>query len=332
MAITATLGLSESKGGVGAALMKNLVDVYTILHLDYTIERTCDRLGRPSSSPSITFIKVTIRATKEKNTPFHDWINTHDKLMNGEIKIFDSSGMLSSTVQDATGMTDTLIDIDKAVDVPTDMMDDAIKKKMDDVSKYDTRELDVFDEMSHEDLMKYAFENGISVTNKDSDDDIREKIRKAKAAKEVDNMSLEQLKQYATDNGLEVPTGASEDVLRKLVMADKDAKIEKDRNKDDNRIYKAAESYKKQTVNTAKAIVKGGVARRVLECARCISFEDAYCVSLREEFYNNAKDLILFDTSYPWTLEVGIKPQKVTVYGEQLAGVSIGKSTEFNFF
>ena len=391
MAISATLQLSEGSGAL-AALKENLMDIYTVLNIDYTVERSCDKTGRPSGGPKISVINVTIRAAKQKSTPFHDWIKGEDKLMNGVIKIYDSAGIISSSIQDATG-ADTLVDYTEITDIPDDMMGEAMSEGMNQASDYDTRDLDLYDETSHGDLVAKAKERGIVITNKDTDDDIRDMLRtwddlnttitdknnnKTEFDKidddvdqmslselqsfaeenniaefedeETDKMTLEQLKQYVKDNKLTVKDGASEEDYKKavkeykekkyyqpLVKKNKKAQAAKEKKQASKLAdqsyaptYQKADELKKRTVTTSKQVTKE-LTRRITECARSITFENAYCISLKEHFENNPDSKRTLDTDYPWTLEIGIKPKKVTVTGEQVAA-AVGTGTEFTLF
>lgn len=199
MAISATLQLSEG-GDALAALKSNLIDIYTVLNLDYTVERSCDKTGRPSGGASISVINVTIRAAKQSGTPFHEWIEGDEKLKNGVIKIYDSAGILSSSLQDATG-TDTLVDVSEAFDIPNDMMGGAMGEAMDQASDYGSHD-DIYDEMSRDDLVEKATEEGITVKSGDTDDTIREKIRIKKETDERYQKMLNASKKLKTDKDI----------------------------------------------------------------------------------------------------------------------------------
>lgn len=385
MAISATLQIGESGGGITAFLAKNLKDIYTVLNLDYTIERTCDKTGRPSGAASISFIKVTIRAAKQMGAPFHAWINGEDTLMDGVIKIYDSTGIISSTMQDVTG-TDPLVDVGNTMfGLPEDMMEGAMNQAMDQASNYDTREHDLYDELEHKDLLEQADDYKIKVMANDSDDVIKDKLRKTKKEldtldtndealrafikehpevgwptkeKETAEMNLDALKKYATDNKLnDAPKKKDNetdeeylkryrayvkddmefkaakqmvkdrpDKVKKAVVADVEQQI-----KNEEVLapaYQTADKLKKQTASTAKGIAKEFV-KRTMECARSITFENAYCVSLKEHFTNKPDAQGKLDATYPWTLEIGFKPKKVTITGEQLGPAAIGGSVDF---
>ena len=384
MAISATLQLSD-----GGFLAANLKDIYTVLNLDYTIERSCDKTGRPSGGPKISVITVTIRAPKQGGTPFHDWIKSEDKLKNGVIKIYDSAGIFSSNLQDAAGSDTPLIN-DTDLDFLDDMMGEAMGEAMDQASDYDTRELDLYDETSHDDLVSKAKERGIVITNKDTDDDIREMLRawddlkdddddvKAIYKKvdemslsdledfakenniaepkdeETDKMTLDELKNYVKEHNLTVKEGATKSDYIKAVKEDKKKKyyrkevkkIQKaqlaKKKKQESKLadqsyvpaYQKADELKKRTVTTSKQVTKE-LTRRVGECARSITFENAYCISLKEHFENNPDAKGKLDTHYPWTLEIGIKPKKVKVLGWDVATFTMeyaGGLTEFTLF
>jgi len=289
MSISATLEIKESGSGTIGTVAQKLLNVYTVLDLSYTIERQCDKTGRPSGKASIDVIKVTIRAAKEKKTPFHDWISGDDKKMDGEIKIFDSTGYISSTLQDTTA-TDPLIDIQDTVDIPNDMMGGAVTSRMDEISDYGGHGAhvpDIYDEASHKELLEYAENKGIVVGPNDSDDFIRQRIR------ETEN-------HYVRESSYE-------------------------------QAYQHADKLKEKTVSATKGAVDAAV-KRFTEAARCISFENAYCISLKEHFVNRPDSLGKLDTSYPWILEIGIKPQKVKVSGPEFFGKSAYNGTEFTCY
>ena len=276
MAISAVLQIGESGGNF---LQKALASSYTVLDLDYTIERSCDKTGRPSGSASISCITVTIRAANEKNTPFHKWIKEPDFKMDGKITIYDSTGKVASTARDFISGDSSFFKSGDSDDTPDDMKDGA----KDDGSGKGDHEPDIYDEMSHEDLMEYAEKNGIQIDSSDNDDDIREKIRKSKKGQSSDSTSEK-----------------SESLKDKAVSAAKDPLM------------------------TAE--------QKLLECARNISFTDAYCVSLREHFNNDPDFEGKLDTDFPWTLEIGIKPKKVTFSGSQVFTKSLGSETEFELY
>ena len=349
MAISATLQIGVS-GGVTGFLAQNLKDIYTVLSLDYTLERTCDKSGRPSGPASITFIKVTIRAAKQMGAPFHEWINGEDTQMDGVIKIYDSSGLfVSSTMQDSLGI-DPVLDLDKAFDTPSDMMTGAMTQAMDNASDYSTD--DIYDEMSRKDLLALAKEKGVEVKSGDSDDEIREKIRiqneyESNFEKLKEDYKKAELKDDDTlkkflnehpcvkwpDDLTKAKTKLKE--LDKKDFDDIDLKNEiKDYTKKQHKkatvkekalapAYRYADNLKEQTASTSKGIVKEA-AKRTLECARSIAFEKAYCVSLREHFVNRPNFEGALNSAYPWTLEIGIKPKKVTVTGEQIGPKAFG--------
>ena len=313
---------------------QKLLNVYTVLNLDYTIERTCDKTGRPSGGASISQIKVTIRAAKQKGTPFHEWINGDDKLMDGEIKIFDSTGIISSTIQDTTG-TDTLVDVGEAIDIPSDMMGAAMNTSMDEASDYGNRgvwELDEFDEMSHDDLLEYAKNHDITVKNIDTDDDIKRVIRERKKnEKKVNDMSETELKKYAKIHDIETDKLTDAQLKQKVLDNMNSLTGHEVRQHSFEEAYKAADKMKGKTVSTAKGLASAA-AKRFLECARCIEFKNAYCISLKEKFVNHPDTQGKLDSTYPWTLEIGFKPKTVIVTGEQLVGKAIGGKTTYTLY
>lgn len=281
MAISATLQIWEAN--TGNVITQNMKDTYTVLNLDYTVERDCDKTGRPSGGASISAITVTIRANKEKGAPFHEWIQSADKLMDGVVKIYDSSGMVSSIFQDDSDADN------KEEDVPDDMKEESKSNATDNASD-DDHDQDMFDEMSHEDLVEYAQDHGINCDSNDSDEDLRKKIRAQESTK----------KAQGTDQA-----ASSEPTM--------------------------ADQVKSRATSGAKS-VGAEIAKRALECARSIAFENAYLISLKESFVNNPDSKGELDSDYPWTLELGIKPKTLKVTGEQLGTKALGGETKFDLY
>ncbi len=327
MAISATFQFADSGGGVGAALAKNFWNTYTVLDFDYTLEREYDKTGRPSSRASITAIKVTIRGIKQATTPFHDWIKNPDQKMSGDIKIFDSTGIVSSMMQGVAG-TDQIVDWGELTDTPIDMMGDSMGIAMDDATEYNSD--DIYGEMSHADLVKCASSKGVTITDTDTDDNIRNKIR---VMDEVSGMNNTQLKSYCTKNSISTSDFKSDDDYKRAVYYHKLKEKEKDKKADNamGHLHDLSDTYKKATSNVAKSAVSNAVTKAT-ECARCISFTNAYCVSLREHFENHPKSEGELDKSYPWIIEIGIRPEKVDFIGEQVFGGSAFNPSSFKFF
>ena len=286
MAISATLELSD-----GNVVTNALLNTYTVLDLDYTLVRSMDQTGRPSSIAYMDSIKVTIRAAKEQTPHFHEWINKPDMVKSGSIVIYDSTGVLSSSIQDATGGT-APVDLDIATDAMDDMTEAAMNYGMDHASKYDSYQGDLFDEMSREELLQYIDSNkmDIKVDKTDSAEDLRRKIRNVK-------------------NGKDAGKGVGYD------SHVRDAG------------YKTVDKLKDRTVDVTTSITDA-VTKKLLEAGRTIKFKDAYCVSLREHFTNNPDSTGKLDNSYPWTLEIGIKPQTIEVQGWSAAGSMAGFAGE----
>ena len=381
MAISATLEIAEA--GKSSVLKKALKDIYTVLDLDYTFERACDLTGRPSKEALLSFIKVTIRGPKEKDTPFHKWIHDPDFLMDGEINIYDSTEFIASNIQDATG-SEPVLDVNDDILFANDMMGEAMGAAMDNASDYGVdKDPDIYSEMTHDELVYVASRCGVEITAKDTDESIREKLRIQKPAydevnkmtddqiiaylnkKEVtpannntSEMTLPQLKKYIANNGLPGPdvTQIDKDLAeyQRYVKADMDrkdnilkareekAKDQKKENKKEAKkdtvhdkgvtpLYKEADNLKAKTVSASKSVAKE-VTRRLGECARNITFKNAYCVSLREHFNSTPDSHGKLDKDYPWILEIGIKPQNVTVSGFQLLTGTPGTKTEFELF
>ena len=401
MAISATLQLfgsqtSQLGGGTtgfveNSDLAKVFKDIYTVLKLDYTFARKVnDRTNRPEGKPYIKEMKVTIRATKEHKATFHQWMeatpvagtatSNNGMIMKGEIKIYDSAGILSSSIQDATGIS-PIVDLDEETDfVTSEIGGDAMTTGMDDASAYENHDFDMYDELSHAQLLKQAREKGIVVNSRDSDDDIRNMMRewdkvkdtdipKIKVGKDkksaIDDMTLSELETYATDHDIEKKdfkdeTGKMKEaeldkyikdnkitVAENETLEDKREKVrehmelayykEKTKNCEKGKLareaqedahvkqmftqpaYKEGDRWKAKTVSSLKGAGKA-IVKRNLECARCITFEEAFCISLREVFTNDPDSTGKLNKYYPWIIEIGILPKKVTVSGEQVGG------------
>ena len=93
---------------------------------------------------------------------------------------------------------------------------------------------------------------------------------------------------------------------------------------------KAVDTLKKSTSKTASGLANAAI--RSMQSARSITFEDAYCVSLREHFRVDPKNTGTVDASYPWILEIGIKPSKVTVNGDNFGGATLADEVVMTFF
>lgn len=327
MAISATLQFADANASSpGALFLKNFWNVYTVIGFDYTLERAYDKTGRPSSKASITTIKITLRGIKQAPTPFHEWIKNPDMKMSGDIKIFDSTEILSSMTQGVTG-TDKVLDVTELTDVPIDMMGDSLNIAMDDATTYNSS--DVYGEMSHADLLECASSKGVTVTSTDTDDNIRNKIR---VMDEVEGKSRSDLESYCTTNNISKTNLKTDDDYKRAVYHHMLQEKEKDKKADNamGHLHDTADSLKKATTNTLKSAVSNA-SKRLFETARRIAFENAYCVSLREHFENNPDSKGELDKSYPWIIELGIRPQKVKFIGEEVVG-SVLDPSEFEFF
>ena len=245
MAISATFQFGDASQGVGAALVKNFWDTYTVLSFDYTLERSYDKTGRPSSKATITTINVTLRGIKQAKTPFHDWINNPDEKKCGDIKIYDSTGMISSTVQGVAG-TDKIVDVGALVDTPVEMMGDSMDIAMDDATQYNSD--DIYGEMSHDDLVSCAAKKGVTISSTDTDDNIRNKIR---VSDKVEGMSEEELKQYCSDNSIKTDDFKSVDDYKRAVYHYKLQEKEKSKKADNamGHLHDMGDTYKKTTSN-----------------------------------------------------------------------------------
>lgn len=329
MAISATLELRDDKG-IGSAIAGSLINSYTVIDLDYTLKRAYDKSHRPCSVATMDFIKVTIRGAKEMFTPFHEWIQDTTKMKHGVIKIFDSSGVFSSTFQDVTG-GEAPLDMGILSDLATEEVEDTMGLIMDQASDYDDTQGDIFDEMSKKDMIKYIDEKKlpIEVDKDDTEEIIRAKIR---GCKKLENKSLSELEKESGVKKDEAYNKLSEEEKKKkctqlILEKSVDGQMESTAKND---AIKAAEKAKKKTTQTLSSVA--GAAMRSLQAARAITFEDAYCVSLREHFKVDSSDKGTVDSSYPWILEIGIKPGKVKVAGANFGGKTLLKEVEFKFF
>lgn len=344
MAISATFELRDNNADRGAKVLGSLKDSYTVIDLDYTLTRNFDKTNRASSGVSMDFIKVTIRAAKEHATPFHEWIKNPNMLKGGIIKIFDSTGFVSSTVQDVTG-GDAPLDIGVANELATDELEDSVNYAMDHGSSYGDSRGDIFDEMSKEDMISYIASKGlpVEVTDNDTDVIIRKKIRAYNDyCKNVDKKTDAELITEAKAAGFEIPEGTTQltpdertkyrDYLKKNNFTDSTTydyfdQLDEIGRRDKNKAY---DKLKSSTSKTISSIANAGI--KSLESARSITFNNAYCVSLREHFQADPDHKGPVDSSYPWTLEIGIKPGTVLINGANIGGSTLFGDLEFEFF
>lgn len=332
MALTATLELRETSGSVASAVYGALLKSYTVVDLDYTLRRMLDQTGRPSSIAIIDFLKVTVRGTKEITSKFHEWIQTPDKLMDGVIKIYDSSGYLTSMVEDVTG-GDTIDYIDMGSDLVKNEIEDNMNSAMDDASHYRDGEGsdDIFDEMDRSQLLEYIASKDMDIqTDKNTNEEtLRQRIR---YYNKISKMSLEEMQKEANDKGITIPEGASEeDVLKLLIDYNNTQTTENPkRNPEKENINDFVDKAKEATAKTASSAANA-VVKSVLEAARSITFKNAYCVSLREHFQGDPDNDGTLNTSYPWIMEIGIKPGTLEINGANVAGQS-ACDVVFDFF
>jgi len=348
MAISATFELRENGGSsLYAALFKS----YTVVDLDYTLKRSFDKTGRPSSGVSIDFIKVSIRGTKEVNASFHDWINGNDKMMAGIIKIYDSTGYFTAMTQDATGSY-VFDSIGEGNDLLKEEAEERSKENLDPALKeglgYKEAEVpvsdDFYDEMDRSELLSYIASKNLNIetSSSDSADTIREKIR---YYNKIHNMSLKELESEAAQKNVTISgtTKTKEDYLRELEKynntntkssnSSSSTSLTPEEKVGNKAIERIGTGTKDTVISAVNTVTKG-----VLESARSITFKNAYCVSLREHFHGDPDDKAKFDASYPWILEIGIKPGTVEVTGWNVAGgaanspVANAAKVSFEFF
>ena len=349
MAISATFELRETPGSVGSVIYGMALKSYTVVDLDYTLKRSFDKTGRPSSGASIDLLKVTIRGVKEVTAKFHEWIQSPDKLMDGTIKIYDSTGYATTLSQDFTG-GDTADYLGEAEHLATKEMEDELDYSMDKASKYrlnkdDDKDKgenlpdDIFNEMDRDTLLNYIASKNldVQVRIKDSDDTIRSRIR---YAIKINNMTYDELKAEAAAQGItDLPqTPKKEDYQRELLKYnskddktdDQKKKAKEDHSRAESTAYKTVDNLKKATSKTVSSAASR-VTKTVLESARSITFKNAYCVSLREHFHGDPDNKGTLDSSYPWLIEICIRPGKLEVNGWNVAGGS-AKDVVFDFF
>ena len=331
MAISASFELRETPGSTASAIYGAFLKSYTVIDFDYTLKRSLDKTGRPSSIATIDFIKLTIRGTKEITSKFHEWINTPDKLMDGVIQIYDSTGYFAAWAQDAIG-GETIDEMGVVGGLVTDEVEDNMNAVMDNASHYRDGENsdDIFDEMDRAELLSYIDSNQLDIKtdSSTSDDSIRERIR---YYKKISKMSLEQLKAEAASKGITLPDNPTiQDCLNKLIEYNNKQTAKDKSNPAKEAAYKTADKAKQATAKTASSAANA-VVKSVLESARSITIKNAYCVSLREHFHNDPNSQGTLDTTYPWILEIGIKPGSIEINGANIGGVS-GYSVIFEFF
>lgn len=341
MAISATLELRDGNDSL-SKLKGSLMDAYTVIDLDYTLKRSFDKTHRPCSVVTLDLIKITIRGTKELHAPFHEWIQKDDKVKSGIIKIYDSAGFISSTVQDVTG-GEAPLNWDVVNDLVTDEVEDATNYGMDQASHYDDTKGDIFDEMSKSDMISYIASKDlpVKVDKDDTPEIIRAKIRAYQEYnKSLEKMSLAKLEEKAGINDSKIPNYkdlSDEDKLKLCKQKLKENYSDKKYDKADQLnstgkqgAVKAVDTLKKSTSKTASGLANAAI--RTMQSARSITFENAYCVSLREHFRVDPKNTGTVDASYPWILEIGIKPSKVTFNGDNFGGATLADEVDISFF
>lgn len=340
MAISATLELRDSNDRL-SKIKGSLMDSYTVIDLDYTLSRSFDKTNRPCSGVTLDLIKITIRGTKELHAPFHEWIQNEDTVKSGIIKIYDSAGFISSTVQDVTG-GDAPVNWGVANDLAVDEVEGAINYGMDQASHYDDTQGDIFDEMSKSDMISYIATKDlpVKVDKDDTPENVRAKIRAYQEYnKQLDKCSLSELEDKAKIDPSDTKYAqlSEEDKVKLCRQKIKENYTSKDYDKAEQLnstgkqgAIKAADTLKKSTSKAASGVANAAI--RAMQSARSITFEDAYCVSLREHFRVDPKNTGTVDASYPWILEIGIKPSKVTVNGDNFGGKTWADEVVMTFF
>lgn len=334
MAISATFELRDPNSS--ATRLKGMVlDSYTVIDLDYTLKRIVDKTNRPVSAVIIDCFYLTIRGTKELKTPFHEWLWTADKQMDGIIKIYDSAGFISSTAQDFTGGS-APVDLSLINDMVTDEIEDNLNDVMDNASKYRDSN-DIFDEMDRTELLNYIASKGLKIDTEksNSDDDIREKIRyynqicnmdMDRLSKEVELEDVTMPDKKKDGEGNDIPY-TREDYIKALVD---NRTSDKSNNPANKSLYKTADKMKSATSKTLSSAANSVV--KLLESARSITFKNAYCVSLREHFVAKPKQDGSVDATYPWILQLGIRPGTVLINGANIGGSTVVGDLEMKFF
>ena len=338
MAISAILELRETPGSKASKAFGAVFKTYTVLDLDYTLKRNYDKTGRPSSGCSIEVLNITIRVAKEMTAKFHEWIKGDDVKMDGSIKIYDSTGYATSWSSDAF-MGETGNDLDLAEDLIDREAQSNLDELMDDTLPYGEKEDpsgDIFDEMDRSALLNYIASKGLDVetSSTDSDDTIRKRIR---YYNKISKMTPKELKEEATTQGVTVPENSTEkDYLRALAKHNNETTATTSTTTEGNpslaekQTYKTADDAKKAASKTASTVAQG-VAKIALESARSITFHNAYCVSLREHYSADPDHKGTLDSSYPWVIELGIKPGTLVVNGWNMMGSTIGGKGDVTF-
>ena len=336
MAISATFEIKNPNSIMHNAVSAVLFDTYTLLSMDVKLKRKLDAQGNPSSKALIDTFTVVIRGTKELKTPFYAWVNGEDNMsqLSGTINIYDSTGLVSSTVRDASG-GDAPVDFGVVNDLAKEEVGDYASYGMEKASKY--REGDMYDEMNRDDLEKYIRTKGfdIYVDQKDTEDIIREKIR---YYNKISKMSLKELQDEVNsnselkdkfpakdENGNDL-TYTKDDYLKALKDYNNDRKSEQYDSTGMTPLYDMGDKMKKSTANTTSSIANALITR-TLESARCITFEDAYCLSLKEHYKIDPKKPGSGEDPNTWQFELTIKPTTITVTGANVLSASKYKTT-----
>lgn len=339
MAISGKLEL-QSPGNIAqvinAKVAAMLIDSYSIVDLDVSLKREINKqTGAPTSKALVAQFKITIKATKELKAPFYSWVNgdqNYDKL-NGTIHIYDSTGFFSSTIQDVTG--NAPLDYGVVNHLVSEELEDLTNYGMESASNYDsTKEGDIYDEMNKKSLISYidSKKMNITVDKDDTEEILREKIRKYK---ELEEKSLSDLQKDATESKLNVDTSKcqTDDDKKKAYI---EALVNNEQYNQAGSVGKQAaiRTADKLKASTAKTVgsIADATMTRVLESARSIYFENAECLSLKEHFKATAKEDLGVDSSYPWTIEITIRPEKITVTGGNVLGNAYSDfKTDINF-
>ena len=105
---------------------------------------------------------------------------------------------------------------------------------------------------------------------------------------------------------------------------------DKSNNPANKSLYKTADKMKSATSKTLSSAANSVV--KLLELARSITFKNAYCVSLREHFVAKPKQDGSVDATYPWILQLGIRPGTVLINGANIGGSTVVGDLEMKFF
>lgn len=130
---------------------------------------------------------------------------------------------------------------------------------------------------------------------------------------QFDDMTRKELKAYIKEKkyDIKVDTGDTDEDIRNKIRLKESGKAD---DWSDVTKKSLADDIKKTGMTAAKGAVKAA-AKWVLETARKIEFESAYCVSVKETFSNS-------DKTYPWQMQIGLLCKDIKITGAGVMGMS----------